>query len=126
LKDRYIFPAIFDYAPDGINVSFPDLPGCLTCGDDTEEAIYMAKDILPSWLALMNRDGESIPEPSEISNIQRKENEVIVLIDVWMTTHIDTERKLSIKKTVTIPQWLDEAALNKDVNFSQTLQNAIK
>nr|WP_290912190.1 type II toxin-antitoxin system HicB family antitoxin [Anoxybacillus sp.] len=45
-KDRYIYPAIFDYDSDGICVEFPDLPGCFTCGDKEEEALQMAKEAL--------------------------------------------------------------------------------
>ena len=47
-KDCYVYPAIFTYEDDGISVEFPDLPGCLTCADTTEEAIKMAnkRDII--------------------------------------------------------------------------------
>ena len=48
-KDVYIFPAIFDYAEDGISIEFPDLPGCLSCADTDEEALYMAKDVLKGF-----------------------------------------------------------------------------
>ncbi|WP_044481900.1 type II toxin-antitoxin system HicB family antitoxin [Paenibacillus antibioticophila] len=44
MKDRYVYPAVFDYADDGISIEFPDLPGAITCGDTDEEALYMAKD----------------------------------------------------------------------------------
>ncbi len=45
-KDRYIYPAIFDYDDDGIAVEFSDLPGCFTCGDNDEEALHMAKEAM--------------------------------------------------------------------------------
>jgi predicted RNase H-like HicB family nuclease len=46
MKDNYIFPAVFSVESDGVSVEFPDLPGCLTCGDTEEEALFMAKDAL--------------------------------------------------------------------------------
>ena len=49
MKDQYCYPVIFEYAEDGVNISFPDLPGALICGDTTEEALEMAKTIHPNW-----------------------------------------------------------------------------
>ena len=46
MKDQYCYPVIFEYAEDGVNISFPDLPGALICGDTTEEALEMAKECL--------------------------------------------------------------------------------
>ena len=61
LKNRYIYPALFDYADDGITVTFPDLPGCITCGQHDEEAFFMAKEALALHLFGFEEDGEPIP-----------------------------------------------------------------
>ena len=50
VKDRYIYPAIFDFDNDGITVTFPDLPGCITCGDCQEEAFRNAKEVLELYM----------------------------------------------------------------------------
>ncbi|CAH8245564.1 type II toxin-antitoxin system HicB family antitoxin [Paenibacillus melissococcoides] len=55
MKDRYIFPAIFDYADDGISVKFPDLPGAFSCGETDEEAFRMAKECLALHLYGWNK-----------------------------------------------------------------------
>ncbi|OAO82943.1 MULTISPECIES: type II toxin-antitoxin system HicB family antitoxin [Anoxybacillus] len=83
-KDRYIYPAIFDDGSDGISVEFPDLPGCFTCGDTEEEALQMAKEALALHLYGLEQENEVIPEPSELPNIQTKNHQVIVFIEVWM------------------------------------------
>lgn len=125
-KDRYIFPAIFDYSDDGITVEFPDLPGCVTCGDDDEEAMRMAKEAMALHLYGMEQDGDPIPTPSKIQNIQVEPNQAVVLIEVWMPPFRDEMEQKAVKKTLTIPKWLDDLAQEHNVNFSHILQNALK
>lgn len=126
LKNTYVYPAIFDYAEDGISVEFPDLPGCLTCGDTEDEAITMAKEAMGLHLYGMEKDGDAIPEASSIKDIQVDKNQVIVMIDVWMPLIRESINNQAIKKTLTIPQWLDDLAKEKNVNFSRVLQDALK
>ncbi len=82
LKDRYVYPAIFSYADDGISVEFPDLPGCLTFGHDQDEAFHMAKDALMLRLYSDENDGSEISQPSEVVNIHAGDNQAVVLIGV--------------------------------------------
>ena len=67
--DRYIFPAVFSYDGDGVAVSFPDLPGCNTCGTDQDEAVLMAQDALRGHLSCMEDDSDAIPEPSHFRSV---------------------------------------------------------
>ncbi|MBW9216941.1 type II toxin-antitoxin system HicB family antitoxin [Anoxybacillus sp. ST70] len=80
-KDRYIYPAIFDYDSDGICVEFPDLPGCFTCGDTEEEVLQMEKEALALHLYGLEQENEVIPGPSKLSDIPSKNNKVIVFIE---------------------------------------------
>ena len=125
-KDRYIFPAIFDFAEDGISVEFPDLPGCLTCGDAQEEAWRMAKEAMALHLYGMEEESLPIPEPSPISNLKTKRNQVIVLVEAFMPGFRREMEQQSMKKTLTIPKWLNKMAEDENVNFSQLLQDALK
>lgn len=125
-KDRYIYPAIFDFADDGISVEFPDLPGCLTCGDTIEEAFAMAKEAMALHLWGMEEDGDPIPEATPIDQIKVEPNQVVVLIEVWMPAFRDAMAEKAIKKTLTIPKWLNDLAEREKVNFSHILQNALK
>jgi predicted RNase H-like HicB family nuclease len=125
-KDRYIYPAIFDFAEDGISVEFPDLPGCLTCGDNQEEAFRMAKEAMALHLYGMEEESWPIPEPSPVTQLQSEQNQVIVLIEAFMFGFRREMEQQSVKKTLTIPKWLNKIAEDEDVNFSQILQDALK
>jgi predicted RNase H-like HicB family nuclease len=125
-KDRYIYPALFHYAPDGISVTFPDLPGCITCGDDSEETFRMAREAMAFHLYGMEQDGEQVPEPSVPSTLKPEPAEVITLIEAWMPSFRDEMENRAVKKTLTIPKWLDDLAQENKVNFSHVLQDALK
>ena len=119
--DHYIFPAIFNYADDGISISFPDLPGCLSCGDDQKEAMYMAQDVLAGFLSLMEDEGESSPEPSDLRSIHTEPNEAVVLVDAWMVPM----REKTVRKNLTIPAGLAWRGEKAGINFSQLLTDAL-
>lgn len=125
-QDHYVYPAIFDYADDGITITFPDLPGCISCADTDEEALDMAKEVLGLWMQSIEEDGESVPEATRLIDIHAEESERVVLIDVWMPLVRKAILTKAIKKTLTIPQWLDMEARKQDVNFSAVLQKALK
>ncbi|MCP1459589.1 type II toxin-antitoxin system HicB family antitoxin [Bacillus amyloliquefaciens] len=120
------YPSILHFAKDGITVTFPDLPGCITCGSNDTDAISMAKEALGLHLYGLEMDGEKYPNPSPFSKIKTEENEVVCLIDIPMHAFRDEYRRKSIKKTLTIPAWLNEVAEEKNINFSQVLQDALK
>jgi len=125
-KNKYIYPAIFSFDEDGISVEFPDLLGCLTCGNSENEAIRMAKDAMGLHLFGMERDNDEIPLPSDISTINTESNQAVILIDVWMPVIRDEIENRAIKKTLTIPKWLNDIAENSKVNYSHILQSALK
>lgn len=125
-RDRYIYPAIFDYAVDGISIEFPDLPGCLPCADSTEAAIKNAQEAMALHLYGMEQDGDEIPEPTPITEIHHGENQAIVLVEVWMPLYRNVIESRAVKKTLTVPKWLNDLAEEKQVNFSHLLQTALK
>lgn len=129
-----MYPACFFKEENGYSVIFPDL-NLTTCGDTIEEAISMAVDCLAGRLRWLKQDGDPIPEPSPMSSIDplavSKELEIeplesfvnIISVDVeaYAKEHFDK----SVRKTLTIPAWLNNAALEMGVNFSQVLQEAL-
>lgn len=125
-KDYYIYPAIFEYANDGISISFPDLPGCISCAKTDEEALYMAKDALGLYIACSEEDNEKLKEPSRLNGIKLKSQQRAVLIEVNMPLFRESVQNASVKKTLTIPKWINDLAERNNVNFSQLLQLAIK
>ncbi len=124
--DNYIYPAILTYE-DGydIAVTFPDLPGCATCGSDEEDAMKMAKEALGGHLWCMETDGDEIPAPSKIKDVAHDENEVVVLVEVYMPVIRLAHENRSVNRTVTLPAWLNARACEIGVNFSQVLQAAL-
>ena len=125
-KDYYIYPAIFDYEENQIAISFPDLPGCFSCAKDDEEALYMAKDALGLYIVSVEEDGEELKKPSKLNTINLKKCERAVLIEVNMPLFRETVQNASVKKTLTIPKWINDIAEKNKVNFSQVLQTALK
>jgi len=133
-----IYPACFFYENDSYSVVFPDLNWLATQGDTFQEAMEMAVDCLAGYLHTCKMDGDDIPKPSKISDIDpeavAKEidpespmceafvNMVSVDVDSYAKEHFEK----SVKKTLTIPVWLNTAALEQNINFSQTLQEALK
>ena len=126
MKDIYSFLSIFTYDEDGISIEFPDLPGCLSCSDTQDDAINMAKETLALHLYGMETDNDEIPVPSSLSDLNISKNQVPVLIDVYMPIYRTAIENQSVKKTLTIPLWLNKLAEEKKINFSQVLQIALK
>jgi predicted RNase H-like HicB family nuclease len=118
-----IYPAIFHHEDGAYWVEFPDLPGCQSFGDTLEESMKMAQEALGLYIISKLECDENIPDPSEIGAIEIKEGNAS-----YVATEIDNFRKKtkSVKKTLSIPQWLNEAAEKQNVNFSSTLQKALK
>jgi predicted RNase H-like HicB family nuclease len=126
MKDTYIFPAIFDYSEDGISIEFPDLPGCLPCADSVETSVKNAKEALQLHLYGMEEDGEEIPEPKPFNEISLKPNQILFLTEVFMPPFREKMHTRYVKKTLSIPSWLNEEAEHYGINFSSVLQKALK
>ena len=125
-----IYPAIFsplESNPNGYCVEFPDLPGCVTQGDSLEQAFEMAQDAASGWILMDLEEGTDLPEPSAIHDIKlESEDDFVNYIHLDMDEYAKKYSKKAIKKTLTIPQWLNTAAEEKGINFSHTLQSALK
>lgn len=126
MKDYYQYPAIFDIDDDGISIFFPDLPGCLPCADNVQEAFKNAKEALQLHLFGMEEDNEEIPPASSPLDIKLEKNQVLVMIEAWMPPFREKMMNKSIKKTVTIPRWLNLLAEKENVNYSHLLQMALR
>ncbi|WP_227764580.1 type II toxin-antitoxin system HicB family antitoxin [Zhaonella formicivorans] len=125
--DKYIFPAIFEPSEDGgYCITFPDLPGCITEADTLEDAITMAKEALELHLWGMEDDNDEIPTPTAPEKITVSKGSFVVPIEAYMLPIREEMANKAIKKTLTIPKWLNDLAESKKINFSQTLQSALK
>ncbi len=126
IMDRYVYPALFDPAEEeGYTVTFPDLPGCITEGDNMEEALRTAEAALRLHLYGMEEDREVIPQPSRSETIDAGEG-FVSLVTAWMPLIREQMNNRAVKKTLTIPKWLNDEAEKAGVNFSQLLQDRFR
>ena len=125
-NDYYAYPAILYYDDDGISIEFPDLPGCLSCATSTEEAFRRAREALGLHLFGMEQDDDTIPAPTPAQALHPEDGGVVALIDVYMPSIRMAGVNRSVNRTVTLPAWLNAAAQERGVNFSQVLQDALK
>ena len=123
---KYVYPAVFTAEESGsYSVNFPDLESCYTCGDDLADAIKMAEDVLALTLFEYESQNKAIPTPSAINSIRTEKNEFVSVVAADTTEYQKRFNKKSVKKTLTIPEWLNDLAVAHNVNFSKTLQDAL-
>lgn len=124
--ERYTFPAVFSYEEgEEIAVVFPDLD-VATSGMSDEDALISARELLGCVLCGMEEDGEDIPAPTALNAVQIGEHERAVLVDVYMPSIRLAQVNRAVSRTVTLPAWLNAAALERNINFSQVLQGALR
>lgn len=124
--ERYFYPAVFTYEQgQEIAVSFPDLD-VATSGENEDDAFISARELLGCVLYGLEEDGEKLPSPTPLSKVATSENERAILVDVYMPSIRLAQVNRSVNRTVTLPAWLNAAALERNVNFSQVIQDALK
>ena len=124
--ERYFYPAVFTYEEgQEIAVVFPDLD-VATSGENDDDALLSARELLGCVMFGLEEDGESIPEPTPLSAVALDPSERVVLVDVYMPAVRMAQNNKSVNRTVTLPAWLNAAALERNINFSQVLQDALK
>lgn len=118
-----VYPAIFYQEKDCVWAEFPDLEGCQTFADNLEECIIMAQEALEGYAeSVLERDIKLAPA-SDVRSIITEENSFVMPIYCTLKSY-EKETK-AVKKTLTIPQWLNDKALKHNINFSETLQDAL-
>ena len=125
MRKRLFYPAVFHSADEGgYTVTFPDLPGCITEGDTVEEAYEMAMDALGLYI-IDDLDNDNVVPASEPSDIIVEADDRIILIEFDYLDYQKKHNSQSVKKTLSIPSWLNEEALKNNINFSNVLQEAL-
>lgn len=122
---KYAYPAVFTHESNGYSVSFPDVPHCYTDGDSLAEAIENANDVLCLRLYDMEEAGEQIAPPSDINSMKADKDSFISLVACDTLEYRKFFDKKAVKKTLTIPNWLNTLAERSDINFSAVLQEAL-
>lgn len=117
------YPALFHAEDGGYWVEFPDLDGCFSQGDSIAEASANASDALEGYLFSLMERGIEAPAAGDICALSASSPDFASIITV--DTNALMKRTRAVKKTLTIPAWLNEAAEARGVNFSRVLQDAL-
>lgn len=124
---KYAYPAIFTQEDNGMySINFPDFEACFTQGDNLQDGLDMANDVLCLTLYDLEENKGEIPTPSNPLNITVGKNEFVTLVSCDTLQYRKYYDNKAVKKTLTVPSWLNTIAEREGVNFSQVLQSALK
>ena len=123
---KYVYPAVFTEEDSGYSINFPDHPNCFTSGQTLGEAIEMAGDVLCLTLYEMEQAGTAIPAPSDLRDVPVGNKEFVNFIPCDTVEYRRFFDNRAVKKTLTVPSWLNDMAERAGINFSATLQSALK
>jgi len=121
-KKLLVYPAVFEKENEEYNVTFPDVPAAITCGDSIEQAVEMAQ----SALGLVLYEDNEYPEPSDPKTINVNDNSFVSLISLDIDEYRRKNHSKTVRKNTSIPEWLNVIAEKEHINFSQTLTEALK
>jgi len=121
-----MYPVVFEPKEDGFLVYAPDLE-INTFGKDLADALFMARDAISLWCVCQQDDfGLELPVPSDITQIKHNQGDIVTLVDVDLAAYRRMLDNRTVRKNLTLPSWLNEMAEKAQINFSQTLQKALK
>ena len=120
---KLTYPAIFHKGDTAYWVEFPDLDGCFSQGDTKNEVLANAAESLEGYTLNLIEKGRSLPAASDLMNIPVDKNSYTSYVSVDLTPYLRTSK--AVKKTLTLPSWLNQRAEQAGVNFSAVLQEAL-
>ena len=117
---EYVYPAIFHKNDDeSYTVVYPDLPGCISEGKTLGNAMYMAQSALTQWIGYLTDKKQEIPIASSIHEVKTSSSEFVNLICA------DVKDGRAVKRTVSIPKWMDDKVIHSGLSLSRVLQDAL-
>ncbi len=126
LPNRYIYPAIIERTKENYCLYFPDLPGCVASGDTVEKVVELAQEAAQEYLWELEHDGDDIPAATPTASLSPSEGDMLCIIDVNMFPIRARMDNRAVKKTLTIPWYLNELAEARRLNFSHILREALQ
>lgn len=118
----FVYPAVFHKEDSSYWVEFPDLDGCQTYGGTLNETMSCAQEALAGYLLTLLEESREIVPPSDVTALSHSGDSFVTLVTCDINQYQDTK---AVKKTLTIPAWLNERAVSMGINFSQVLQEAL-
>ena len=120
---KYFYPVIFEPEEVGVSAYVPDIPGCMTQGDSIEEALENVQEAM--GLMLEDTAPENYPEPSNPNKITIDDKQFVMLVPFDKLAYDRKYNAKAVKKTLSIPAWLNNLAMEQNINFSKVLQKAL-
>lgn len=118
---EYVYPAVFHANDDGsYTITYPDIPGCISEGKSLENALYMAQDALTQWMEYLADSKEAAPTASRVQDVRIGQGEFVNLV------RADVKDNRAVRRTVSIPKWMDEQVASAGISLSRVLQDALK
>ena len=118
---EYVYPAIFHSNDDGtFTITYPDLPGCISEGKSLGNAMFMAQAALTQWIEYLTDKKQPVPPASDLTSIQADKGEFVNLI------RTEIRSNYAVRRTVSIPKWLDDKVEESGLSLSRVLQDALK
>ena len=121
-----VFPAIIHKESESFWVEFPDLRGCYSDGESLEEALRNAEEALGLYIAACQEESISIPAASDISALRESITEDDVTSYIYTDPDKYHRKTKAVKKTLSIPEWLADAAEEHHISLSKVLQDGLK
>lgn len=121
----YVYPAIFRQKESQVVILFPDFDGCLSASDTIKDAPKNAREALGLHLVGYEEENIPIPEPTNIKDLNLKQNEISFLVEIFMPAFRDKVKNSFVKKTLSIPAFLNALGEKNNINFSKLLQDAL-
>lgn len=118
---EYVYPAIFHENTNGTyTITFPDLPGCISEGKSIGNAMHMAQSALSQWITYLTDKKKKIPGAQNASEIVVSDGEFVNLVCA------DVKNTNAVRRTVSIPKWMDDAVIENGLSLSRVLQDALR
>ncbi|MDR3294966.1 MAG: type II toxin-antitoxin system HicB family antitoxin [Clostridiales Family XIII bacterium] len=123
---KYVYPVVFSPDADGFCVYAPDLPGCVTEAADYADGIGKIREGLCGMLYILERDGMPVPLPSDPLAVEREADDLVSLVDIDTDAYKRRVGSRAVRRTISIPEWMDDLASQTGVSLSQITQEALR
>ena len=123
---KYHYPAVFLCESDGITVTFPDFPYLVTCGTTLEEACEKAEECLGMGITDYIQENQDLPNMTPLQDIALEKNESVVIVSVDLDEWLREFGNKSVRRNITLPQWMDQLATKRKINVSKVCQEALR
>ena len=125
MNSIFYYSAVFQKEEVGYSVWVPDIQGCVSQGDTFDEAMEYIKDAIGICIDLIVQNGNVPPKATEPNGIDLEHDQFVAVVSFDFDEYQKKHGEKSVKKTLTLPAWLNTLSERKNINFSQVLQNAL-